>query len=135
MRCEGILSDVGGFLVLQSPERAPTADLFVVIAEPQLELGKKRSLLIAAYRCKNWDSGRRPSLSEEVDKAGDTLRAIMKRKAFSKFSIVPFFVLVFDDKLQGEKEMAGFEVMQLTRDMARRLLPGQNQMEFRSLSH
>ena len=61
------------------------------------------------------------------------LRAVLKQ-AFAKFNIVPFFVLVFDHKLQGEKEMAGFEMMQLTRNMARRLLPGQNQLVFDSSS-
>jgi hypothetical protein len=58
----------------------------------------------------------------------------VQHKAFGKFNILPFFVLVFDDALQGAKEMAGFETMQLTRNMAKRLLPGQNQLDFDSSS-
>jgi len=118
-RAEQVLTS-GGFMFFQSPDRAGTADIFFISADPP-SASSRRNLVICAYQCKNWDSKIRPDLKDEVEKTAETLEQLKKQPEFAEFNIIPHFVLVYDIPLKCDAPVVnGMHMIQISRDFARR---------------
>ena len=104
-----------------SPDRAGTADFFLIAMDPPSS-GSRRNMVVCAYQCiKNYGSANLPSVNDEVDKTAHTVDAIKNQPVFSNCNIVAHFVLVHDVPLKCDSRiMKGMEMVQLSRDAARR---------------